>query len=231
MRLDDLIPAGGEGHGIDVALQRADDLDLAALTFIQSRVDDGKAPRALDLAGGSGGQGVRMAKAGAEVIVSDILARGDDVAQLAKANHVSGKVRFVQADMADLSCAFAQENSLFDVIVCQRAIHYLPYKKAQKALEGIKRILAEEGRLYLSASGIYSELGEGYPAKKTSIEERFAPLAEDMANHHNILQPVSLYAQDDLRKALEDAGFKVEKLFSSSFGNIKAIATPGRQNG
>ena len=223
MRCDDLIPAG-QGRGIDVALQRADDLDLASLGFIAERCQTTPTAiiTALDVASGSGGHAVRMAKAGATVTATDILDRTTDVAALAKANDVADLVSFKPADMLTLTQAF---DGPFDVITCQRAIHYLPYLKGLEALAEMKKLLAEGGKLYLSASGIGTELAEGYAAKDYPLAQRFAPLAESVAKHHDILQPVCLYSEEDLRQALETAGFKVEKIYASSFGNIKAVAT------
>lgn len=221
MRRDDLIPAG-EGRGIDVALQRADDLDNESLQFIQKKLEKQGQVKALDVACGSGGHSVRMAITGANVTASDILDRAIDVSAHAKAFKVSNKVTFKLADMQQLSEHF---NAEYDLIVCQRAIHYLPYSQALVALKEMKDVLNKGGKIYISASGLYSELSEGYWAKESPIEERFSMLEEGMAKHHDITHPVCLYSESDLQKALETVGFKIEKIFSSSFGNIKAIAT------
>lgn len=220
MRRDDLIPAG-EGRGIDVALQRADDLDNESLQFIQDTLEKQNTVKALDVACGSGGHSVRMAITGADVTASDILNRADDIKTHAEAFKVDEKVTFKMADMQKLSQHF---NAEYDLIVCQRAIHYLPYSQALTALKEMKKVLNKGGKLYISASGLYSELSKGYWAKENPIEERFSLLEEGMAKHHDILHPVCLYNESDLAKALEKTGFKVEKIFSSSFGNIKAIA-------
>ena len=220
MRQDDLIPAG-EGRGIDVALQRADDLDNKSLQFIQNIIHKQNAVKALDVACGSGGHSVRMALMGAEVSASDILDRADDVITLAATMGVEKQVQFQVTDMQELSQHYRQE---FDVVVCQRAIHYLPYQQALVALKEMKKVLSSNGRLYISASGLHSELSQGYEAKNTPVKARFAQLEQTVARHHDIMHPVCLYAEEDLQKALEAAGFEVESIFSSSFGNIKAIA-------
>lgn len=221
MRVDDLISAG-EGRGIDVALQRADDLDQASLVHITQLAAEGKPVNAVDVASGSGGHAVRMAKAGATVIATDILDRTADAAALANANGVGDKVSFITANMLDLS-AIAEASQ--DVITCQRALHYLPYAEGLKALAEIKSRLKNDGKLYISASGLGSELGDDYPHKNTPIEQRFSPLEPQMAKHHDILQPVCLYTEDDMHQALTAVGFKVERIYASSFGNIKAIAS------
>ena len=220
MRVDDLISAG-EGRGIDVALQRADDLDQASLDHIVQLVKDGKTVDAIDIASGSGGHAVRMAKVGANVIASDILDRTTDLAALAKANQVQDRVRFQVSNMLDLADLPQGQ----DVITCQRAIHYLPYAKGQVALTEMKKLLKDGGKIFISASGLGSELGNDYPHKDLPVTERFSKLEDAMAKHHDILQPVCLYTEVDLKAALEEAGFTVDKIYASSFGNIKAIAT------
>lgn len=221
MRVDDLISAG-DGRGIDVALQRADDLDQASLEHIAALTTTGQPVHAVDVGSGVGGHAVRMAKAGATVIATDLLDRTDAAAALAKANGVEDKVSFIVANMLDLAAIKASSQ---DVLTCQRAIHYLPYAEGLKALAQMKNCLKDGGKIFISASGLGSELGDDYPHKDKPVEERFSPLEPQMAKHHDILQTVCLYTQDDMRQALTTAGFKVERIYASSFGNIKAIAS------
>lgn len=56
-------------HGVDIAAQRADDLDGMALDHLRSIKDQA---RALDVASASGGQAIRMALVGADVLDLDI---------------------------------------------------------------------------------------------------------------------------------------------------------------
>jgi len=45
-----------------------------------------------------------------------------------------------------------------------------------------------------------------------------------MRDKHGIHGPVCLYSEDDMKSILTESGFAVETLFSSTFGNIKAVA-------
>ena len=56
-----------DGHGVDVAVNRADDLDKRSLAYIAEH----PGCRVLDLGSGAGGQSVRMAQAGASVLAVD----------------------------------------------------------------------------------------------------------------------------------------------------------------
>lgn len=209
------------GHGVDIAAQRADDLDTTALEFL---IDVGSGARALDAASASGGQAARMAIAGADVVALDI----DDYAELcratAAAHGVEARVRFVQQDLTALDDASAVAIGQFDAIVCQRMIHYVPYSNAIDIARKLKSLLRKGGRMYLSASGLHSELGCGYAAANMPIEARYAALSDEMVERHGINGPVCLYSVANLAQLLETAGMRVERVYASAFGNIKAIA-------
>lgn len=78
--------------------------------------------------------------------------------------------------------------------------------------------------MFLSASGMDSELSEGYPACGLPVDRRFARLAANMAEKHAILAPVCLYRPSELEDLARDAGWAVENVFVSPFGNVKLVA-------
>jgi hypothetical protein len=77
-----------------------------------------------------------------------------------------------------------------------------------------------------SAAGLLSELGRQYPAYHRPVVERFAVLASEMAQKHQIHEPVFLYTKEDLIALCEAAAFVPSQVFSSSFGNVKGIFSP-----
>lgn len=204
------------GHGADIASQRADDLDLMAIERARSR----SSTFAIDIACGAGGQAIRLAQQGATVVATDIADMTDII--LSMSAGLPGKVTFSQLDMRHLDKLHVE--LLADVIICQRAIHYLPFSDAIGVISEIKQLLAPDGRLYLSASGIHSELGDGYAGHDASLEDRYAELAPSMRDKHGIHGSVCLYSEDDLAQLLIKGGLVPETLFSSKFGNIKAVA-------
>lgn len=206
-----------QGHGADIASQRADDLDLLAIEQIKSM---GSA-FALDVACGAGGQALRMVVAGALTVATDALDMGDIIARQASQleGNLSRRISFIQSDMREIN---KLPVSLADVIVCQRAIHYLKFDEAMQVVIHMKNLLRPGGRLYLSASGLNSELGEHY--ERVPLELRYANLSEEMRGKHDIQGNVCLYTEVDMAYLLNKAGLVVEKLFVSSFGNIKAVA-------
>lgn len=204
------------GHGADIASQRADDLDLMAIDHVRSRAST----FAIDIACGAGGQAIRLAQQGASVLATDIADMADII--LSAAANLPGKVSFVKLDMRALDKLHVE--MLADVIICQRAIHYLPFSDAVTVISAMNRLLTPDCRLYLSASGIHSELGDGYPGSDVPLEDRYAELAPVMRSKHGIHGPVCLYSEEDVAQLLAKGGFVSETIFSSTFGNIKAVA-------
>lgn len=206
-----------DGYGVDIASQRADDLDQMAISFLQTM----RQAQALDLACGLGGQALRMIRAGAQVTAVDA---ADYSKPLIAAAQKEGLVapQFLMLDMCSLASPLA--GYTFDVIVCQRAIHYLRYAEAVLVIRTLRSLLSEGGRLFISASGLHSELGNGYPAGNTVLAQRYAPLAKALAKAHAIDGQVCLYSEEDMRLLLQEGGMQVIRVFRSPFGNVKACA-------
>jgi 2-polyprenyl-3-methyl-5-hydroxy-6-metoxy-1,4-benzoquinol methylase len=213
------------GYGIDVAIQREDYLDGSAIRWIKSLISQspGTVVRALDAACAAGGQARRMARAGAVVTAVDLHDYGAVLLNAAAKEGLTG-IEFVQADLrrAELYRKLGQ----FDVIVAQRFIHYLPFLEAIDVVRLFKSALRPDGKLYLSASGLRSELGRNYNGT-TAMANRFSELWQPMADKHGIHGKVCLYEEQDMRALLGASGMIAEKVYASPFGNIKCIAYPG----
>lgn len=215
---DQLVQAAA-GRGADIATQRVDDLDRMAL----DRVADLRTECfALDVACGLGGQAIRLAKAGAQVIAADIADLGTEVIERAKHAGVATRVSFIKTDLRYLNELIPDR--AFDIICCQRAIHYLPWHEAVPAVGRLALLLKPGGRIYLSASGIDSELGSGYSGCGLALSERYRPLAENMATKHGIEGPVCLYFLEDLESLFLAVGLVPLKLYASEFCNVKGVA-------
>lgn len=208
------------GHGVDVATRREDFLDGSAIRQIRRLALQRDGVRALDAACAGGGQARRMARAGAAVTAVDL---HDDGMALLRAAASEGLTRidFVQADLRN--AGLYQRLGRFDLIIAQRFIHYLPFPEAVKVMKLFHGALLPQGRLYISASGLTSELGQQYPAAP-DVAARFAPLWPPMADKHGIHGKVCLYDEKDMLALLAAGGMRPEKVYASPFGNIKAIA-------
>lgn len=197
------------GRGVDVASQRVDDLDRAALDFIRART----APSVLEIGCGFGGQSLRMAENGAVVTALDMHDYSGSIP-------AHDRISFVQGDLSSFDPSPAVR---YDAIFSQRTIHYLPFDQAADALKRlVEKHLAPGGAVFLSASGLGSELGGLYPHADHPVGERFAKLSPQMAEKHAIHAPVCLYTCDDLAILLLMCELH-PKVWISPFGNIKAI--------
>lgn len=213
------------GHGMDIASQRADELDLLAIEQVKTLVARGGAKGgvlALDIGCGHGGQAARMAHAGAQVLAIDVEDCADKVAASMREQGVADAAwAFQRIGIERVGSFDLQAN----VIVCQRMIHYLRHGDALAALMALRRVAAQGATLYLSASGIDSELADGYVGQDVDVRQRFATLRPDRASKHQIARPVCLYREDELADLARAAGWLVRRVFRSSFGNVKLVAT------
>jgi cyclopropane fatty-acyl-phospholipid synthase-like methyltransferase len=165
-----------------------------------------------------------MADAGATVTALDVDDYSQEFLSAVRQAGWDDRCSFLQQDITKFKVADNLEP--FHVIVCQRMIHYVSYATALEIVADLRRTLTEDGRLYISASGLHSELGNGYPERSKPVSQRYAALSDEMSSRHAIKGPVCLYSVADLARLLEDAGMLVEQVFASPFGNIKAVAKP-----
>jgi hypothetical protein len=206
-------------HGADIASQRMDELDLEALRFaINSNKLSEKV--AIDLGCGLGTQGIRLATLGWPSILYDMLDIKDRIALVREVLGVPG-LEFRKLDLRQTSTNDFPPN--IGLVYSQRFIHYLRFKEASRLLAIVANKMCASGRLFLSASGINSELGIGYIAAKAPIDIRFGVLASGMQKKHAIYQPICLYREEELQNLVLSHGFRTVRVWSSAFRNMKGI--------
>jgi hypothetical protein len=200
------------GHGSDIATQRMDELDSACLADAQQRHERGPFVF-IDVGVGRCGFINKVAEKthGSVLWAADI----EDFS-----HEAAPGVRFIQADM----CQLPGQLPDCDILYSQRTIHYLCYESALQFLMAFRLRMRQYASLYLSCSGVTSELAHGYPGAELPVERRFHHLASLMQNKHGIRQPVCLYSAKELTLLVERAGFHVEEVWQSEFGNVKLTA-------
>lgn len=214
---DRLVSTTGK-HGADISLQRLDALDRASLQFALASTSNTRC--AVDLGCGLGAHSLRLALLGYEVTLIDLLDRSEFCITANGLLHRQA-LRLVRKDarqVSDLDLPVVVE-----LLYSQRFLHYLRFEEARLVLERIVRRMPPGTKAFLSASGIHSELGEGYPHHQVAVEQRYERLATPMADKHQIYEPVCLYELDDLARLAHRLGLTVERLFASEFGNVKGI--------
>lgn len=204
--------------GVDVASTRADDLDKMLLEEIRWL----RNPKVLDIACGAGGQSARMVMVGAEVYAIDIEDYRNEFDALNLEHDFKRKqLVFLKKDALSAIKNFADKE--FDLVCMQRMIHYLPYAEASELLHDLKRVV--KSKLYVSVSGLTSEIGRTYKDKDLLVSERFSKLSETDSSVFSISEPVCLYTKDEFILLLRDAGWEVEEVWTSAFGNHKAVCS------
>lgn len=205
-------------HGTDIASQWTDELDLEALRFVVSP----KIPKrvALDLGCGLGTQGIRFAVLGCRSFLYDIVDIGERIERIRQALDIT-VLEFRKLDLRQATPEDFPADA--GVAYSQRFIHYLRFDEASRLLQSLAGRLCTKARLFLSASGLGSELGAGYAHARAPVEHRFAPLAGAMQAKHGVREPVCLYTKEELEQLVVAHGFAAVRTWTTPFGNVKGV--------
>ncbi len=205
-------------HGTDIASQRIDDLDRRCLLDILNGVLDRGV--ALDVGCGSGYHGLRMASLGCPTILIDLLDMSERVRAI-KASFPDLNVSYYHGPIEKFLLSYREAN--ISAFYSQRTIHYMTFQESVNILTQARKILNKRSKVYISASGLNSELGAGYGHAARDVRERFSDLSAEMAQKHSIGEKVCLYTEKDVELLAKLSGFHVDEVWSSRFGNVKAI--------
>lgn len=217
---DDIIRTTGE-HGADISSQRMDALDEAALRHALDMRDS--SVTAIDIGCGLGVQGIRFGLMGVETTFVDIMDISPRIEVLREAFDIC-ELHFVNKDAEQVTADDLP--SRIGTAYSQRFIHYLQFEAAVDLLDQIAERMVRDGRVFISASGLYSELGAGYPHREQPLKNRFAKLIPEMRAKHDIRDRICLYTTDDMERLLTVSGIEPVRVDRSAFGNIKAIGKP-----
>ena len=199
------------GYGVDVAIRRADDLDKRLFALVVEQLG----ARVLDVGCGAGGCAARLEAAGAQVVGLDIHDFSSEFSERA-----GGRSTFIEGDIRELNALIADT---YDFALCQRTIHYVPYAEARTFLEVLRSRTTQ--KLFISFSGLESDLARTYPDTDKPVMERFATLGDEDQETFGITAPLCLYTKAEAEKLLRDSGWRIEESWQSAFGNSKLVAT------
>jgi SAM-dependent methyltransferase len=214
---DSLLKTTGQ-HGADISSQRIDDLDKENLKYVL----DNDNLKGLDVGCGYGFHSIRLSLLNTEMYLIDLLSISKHFETINNTLKLHFPIKYQTLDVNKLQSKDIPND--LDFLYSQRFIHYLPFEKALQFLKIVSKNMNPKGKVFISASGINSELSNNYPHKDIGVEKRFCKLSSSMGEKHNILEPVCLYSKEDTNHLLTLSNFKVIKIWESNFGNIKAIA-------
>jgi hypothetical protein len=164
----------------------------------------------------------RFARLGARVLVGDQPGRRQEVDGRILANGFADQITFAEFDMASPPDPLPGEP--FDVIVVRRGLCGLPYADASRVVRQLLFKLRIGGKLFVTITGLHSELGDAYPDAERPVAERYAELAPAMAARYDLHGPVCLYSERDLFMLLLDAGASVLRTMTTTYGSVQGVA-------
>lgn len=115
-------------------------------------------------------------------------------------------------------------NKTFDLVFIRHFICKMNYAQAGFFLEDILHCIKIGAKLYMTTYGIHSELSQNYPHIELSVQDRFCPIAPNIAKKYDIKEPICLYSERDLILLLIETGCSVLRSWISSYGNVQSVA-------
>ena len=215
--------SAGRKDWIDVLGEAGDALEQLAVDEVLRRSRMGDPVAALDIDCSHSGLFLRLAQAGATVTACDQDDFAVAVTDAAAAHAVGERVDFVRSPLTALDSALLADRAPFDLIVVHRSLPFLPFDAAEAVLRKLVGALKIGGKIYVSAFGKYSELGDHYPDAGRFVQQRFAEIEPAIARKYGISGPLCLYSERDLFLLLFEAGVSVLKTFTTTHGNVKAV--------
>lgn len=215
--------AVGRKDWIDLIGESGDALENLAVDEVLRRVRMGATVHALDIDCAHSGLFLRLAEAGAQVTAVDADDLQVAVTDAAAAHGAGERVRFQRHALGQLRTATPPPGAPFDLIVVHRSLPFLAFADAEAVLRRLAGWLKIGGKLYVSAFGKHSELGDHYPHAGHFVQQRFAEVEPVVARKYGIVGPVCLYSERDLFLLLFEAGASVLKSFTTTHGNVKAV--------
>jgi|AntRauTorckE6833_2_1112554.scaffolds.fasta_scaffold00911_9 ubiquinone/menaquinone biosynthesis C-methylase UbiE len=203
-----------DGFGVDVAEQRTDDLDKKALLHLEGKTS----AKLLDLGCGALGFSKRAASADVSVLAID------------RENFLSSMppqdlpIEFRQGDVRNLADILSGD-TVTDALM-QRCFHYLEFEEGKKLLGYLRRVVSD--KLFISVTGIDSNIGEVYFGKGKSLENRFDFLDSTGKSTFEINSQICLYTEAEFKELLTETGWQIDEFWVSAFKNIKAVCSHGR---
>lgn len=200
----------------------ADELERLAFQEIVKRRRFGNTVHGMVVPAGNGELAIAMARLDCKVTVGDSPELANTLRGRVLAAGLRDEIHYIPFSFSDFPEEIPGEP--FDIVFCRRGLCALPYEEARKVTRKLLLQLKIGGKLFISALGLHSELGDDYPGSESSLEERFAPLAPTMARKYEIDSPVCLYSERNLFSLLMDAGGSVLRTFTSTHGSVKGVA-------
>jgi len=206
-------------HGVDVNKNRLDDLDRIILQDSLSEPFSKK--NICNIGCGESTLSIALCSLGHFVYNYD---RRDLSSFFSMTKELFSKQKFTQIHIEEIKNHHLPK--AVDSIVLQRVLHYMSYRDTVRFLNRITATLSEGGKMYISLTGLDSQIARGYDVKNAPIESRMGNIAEQEQQDFNISEPVCLYSLGEAQSLIESIeGIRIERIWVSQFGNIKIVTS------
>jgi hypothetical protein len=111
-----------------------------------------------------------------------------------------------------------------NIVLSCHSISYLPHRQALCFLTQLRRHVATGGKLFISALGLHSPLGEYYRDVEKPVADRFCRIQPPPPEHALKAVNLCLYSERDLFLTLFQTGWTVLRTSTSTDGNVLATA-------
>jgi hypothetical protein len=164
----------------------------------------------------------QFAQMGAQVTLADDPACQCQIEGRILASGLRDQMTFVPYHLPELPNN--PDGEPYDIVILRRSLCRMPYGEAKQFIRAMMQKMRIGGKLYLSILGLHSALGEDYAEANLDISKRFAELSPAIAKKYNIDYPVCLYSERNLFMLLLESGASVLRTFTTTYGNVKAVA-------
>lgn len=203
-------------HGIQITSHRVGKLEKELIKY---SLDLPKSSIGLDLGGGNGFMSIILSLMQKEIYFYDL--KIDFKLKIFKKLFVSKKLKLFKKDLKEIkNFSFPKK---IDFIYSARFLHYLTYEEAEILLRKISSNLKDSGKIFITISGIDSDIGVNYKCSEDEVKQRYCFISKSNQSRFKIKEKVTLYKKDEFENLIKKY-FNIEEVWESDFKNIFIIA-------
>jgi len=127
------------------------------------------------------------------------------------------KLKILKKDLKKINYSDLPKN--IDLIYSARTLHYLNYENFEALLKKLESRLKKNGKIFITVTGVESEIGKKYPCAEKKIEERFCFLEKEYQERFEIKEKIFLMNFEEFQEIFKKY-FILEEAWESDFKNL-----------
>ena len=189
--------------GIQITSSRLGKLEKELIKYT---LDLPKSAVGLDLGAGNGFISVIMALFQKDIYFYDL--KIDFKLKIFKKLFASKKLHLEKKNLKNINYRDFPKN--IDFVYSARFLHYLTYKEAENLLRKFSKNMKSGAKIFITVSGINSDIGINYSCGENKISERNCFLSKSNQKRFEIKEKVTLYKKEELENLLKKY-FEIEE--------------------